>query len=292
MEEKKSMKASRIFIGSLAAAMLLTMSPVVPVFAEEATQTEAEAAKNTFVSEDGVLSIDLPDNTWAEIQDPTSWIVLSNGADQITIDHFANGDNLPAIATANSTFVNTLTAAYSTQNEVFVAKGFVTAPEKQEAINASLLSIKILKYDTKQAVAKAPANPASTTTAQDTAKPNPDAPYETYLVYSQGSGRPVTITGNNGVFYDSEGITFYAMGNGMFTDVYGAYYTTWEPESAPDTAVIGLVSDGSGRPVTIMENDDGTFTDETGNQYYENENGGFTDDYDATYEVSGTNFDY
>ena len=287
------MKASKIFIGSLAAAMILTASLVIPVFAEEAAQTEsaapAEAAKNTFVSEDGVLSIDLPDNTWAEIQDPTSWIVLSNGADQITIDHFSNGDVLPAIATADSRFVNTLTAAYSTQNEVFVAKGFVTAPEKQEAVNASLLSIKILKYDTKQAVASTPANQASTTTAQG---PDPNVPYETYLVYSQGSGRPVTITGNSGVFIDSEGITYYAMGNGMFADVYGAYYTTWQPESAPDTEVIGLVSDGSGRPVTIMENEDGTYTDQDGNQYYEDANGGFVDDYDATYEVTGTNYDY
>ena len=61
------------------------------------------------------------------------------------------------------------------------------------------------------------------------------------------------------------------------------------PESAPDSEVIGLISDGSGRPVTIMENEDGSYTDEEGNEYYESEDGTFYDDYDATYEVSGTN---
>lgn len=371
------MKMSRVLIGSIAAAMVLSMSPVIPVLAEEGVQTEstapAEAAGNIFTSEDGVLSIALPDDSWKEIQDPTKWIALSDGANLITLEHFSNGEKLPDITVADEHYVNTLTASFSTRNEVFVATGFVTNPEKMNKINESLLSIKILKYDTKQAVNKAAANefmivprdmtmyvnvggaalnvrsgfsvdsyiigelatgtvvhvtgvvqrngadygwyqisfnnangyvaadylsttapaaPAAAPAEQTNTITVPDGEVETYLVYSGGSGRPVNITGSNGVFYDGDGNVFYEVGGGVFTDSYGAYYTTWKPDSAPDTDVIGLISDGSGRPVTIMENEDGTYTDEAGNQYYETENGGFVDDYDATYEVSGTNYDF
>ena len=372
------MKASKIFIGSLAAAMVLSVCPVIPVLAEEGAPTETaastEASENVFTSEDGILSIALPDDTWKQIQDPAKWLAFSNGADLITLEHFSNGEKLPDIPVADSHYVNTLTASFSTQNEVFVATGFVTNPELMNKINESLLSIKILKYDTKLAVNKAevseftivprdmtmyvnvggatlhvrsgynvdsyilgdlvsgtavhvtgvvqrngadygwyqiafnngsgfvaanylsatapaaaPAAQADTTNTETV--PVPDGPVETYLVYSSGSGRPVNITGSNGIFYDGSGNVFYEVGGGVFTDAYGAYYTTWMPESAPDTDVIGLVSDGSGRPVTIMENEDGTYTDEEGNEYHENEDGSFVDDYDATYEVSGTNYD-
>jgi hypothetical protein len=116
-----------------------------------------------------------------------------------------------------------------------------------------------------------------------------DTPNETYLVYSQGSGRPVNITGSNGVFYDGDGNVFYAVGGGNFTDNYGAYYSTTVPASAPETSVVGLVSDGSGRPVTVMQNEDGTYSDEEGNTYHVQQDGSYSDDYGATYKVSGTN---
>ena len=64
---------------------------------------------------------------------------------------------------------------------------------------------------------------------------------------------------------------------------------SWPNESAPEEEVIGIVSDGSGRPVTIMENEDGVYTDEEGVEYYENDDGTFTDEYDATYQISGIN---
>ena len=115
------------------------------------------------------------------------------------------------------------------------------------------------------------------------------APAETYLVYSEGSGRPVNITGSNGVFYDGSGNRFYENGGGVFSDEDGCTYTTWMNESAPDEEVIGLVSDGSGRPVTIMENEDGSYTDQDGVEYYVNEDGTFTDQYDATYQISEIN---
>ena len=35
-----------------------------------------------------------------------------------------------------------------------------------------------------------------------------------------------------------------------------------------------------------------TIADEEGNEYYENFDGSYSDDYGATYQISGGNFDY
>ena len=35
-----------------------------------------------------------------------------------------------------------------------------------------------------------------------------------------------------------------------------------------------------------MENEDGSYTDVEGNEYYEQGDGTFTDDYDATYQIN------
>lgn len=349
------------------------------------------AMASTFTSQDGILSIELPNDSWTQLQDPAKWIALSDGSNMITVEHFSNGEKLPEIVVADSHYVNTLMAAYSTQNEVFVATGFVTDPAMMNNINDALLSIKVLKYDTKQAVATS--KPGSgefviaprdltmyvqvtsdglsvrngysvdstligslengtpvkvtgavqrdgndygwyqiafnngsgfvsadylTTTAPSAAAPGASAQPSgntgaasgssgntssntsaaeaggseestTYLVYSQGSGRPVNITGSNGVYYDGEGNVYYAAGGGNFADNSGAYYTTTMPASAPDSEVLGLVSTGSGRPVAITATEDGEFQDDEGNVYYPNEDGTFSDEYDAVYEVSGSN---
>ena len=265
----------KLFSIILAAALVLGLS--VPVLAQTASDPES------------IISIELPDDTWHEVQDPSRWLVFSDGTDMITIDHFSNGEKLPEIVVANPQYVNTLTAAFSTQNEVFIANGFIKNAETMPKINQALYSIRVLKYDTKTAIHTAEPAKAKTATPTPAAAPAEDAPYETILVYSQGSGRPVNITGNNGTYYDGFGNVYHAIGGAPasnFVDDYGAYYSTTMPVNAPDSDVVGLVSDGSGRPVSIVEGEDGTYTDEEGNAYYENEDGTWSDDYDATYQVS------
>lgn len=349
----------KTMIAALAAAAALFLA--VPAMAEEAEK------KNTFTTADGVLSIDLPNENWAQLEDPSKWVALSDGSNLITIDHYSNGEDLPEIVVADSHYVNTLTAAFTTQNEVFLATGYVIDPAVMNDINASMLSIKILKYDTKLAVTKDAKDeytivPRDTTmyvkvsdtlsvrsgysvdsaligslangtavhvtgavqkngadtgwmqidynngsgfvagnylsseapaqsSGDQSSQQSQGSSVETYLVYSQGSGRPVNITGKDGVFYDGDGVVYYAIGGGNFTDNNGGYYSTTVPASAPSTSVVGLVSDGSGRPVTVMQNDDGTYSDEEGNVYQVQQDGTYTDSYGATYQVSGTNSD-
>ncbi len=264
---------------------------------------------------------------------------------------------------ADDHYVNTLSASYSTQNEVFVASGYITVAADMDAVNTAIFFIKILKHDTKKALNEADAGKytvlprdmtmyvkvddflnvrsgyfvsspilgklqngtavrvtgivqkdgkdagwyqvsynnrsgyvdsdfltetapaANTNTAVNAAASNE---VETYLVYSQGSGHPVNITGSGGVFYDGFGNVYYAVGGGNFSDSAGAYFSTTVPASAPETNVIGLVSDGSGRPVSIMENEDGVYTDDEGNKYEKQDDGSFVDEWDATYQVSAS----
>ena len=110
------------------------------------------AAAETFTAANGVVSIDLPTENWKEMNDPAKWIVLSDGASTITIEHFANGEKLPEISIANDHYVNVYQAVFSTQNEVFIVTGSVINAADIPDICNSIMSVKVLKYNTKQAV--------------------------------------------------------------------------------------------------------------------------------------------
>ena len=96
------------------------------------------AAAETFTASNGVLSIDLPDDSWKEMEDPARWIVLSDGANLITIDHYSNGEKLPEMSVADDHYVNVYQAVFSTQNEVFIITGSVVDAEKIPAIANSM----------------------------------------------------------------------------------------------------------------------------------------------------------
>ena len=55
------------------------------------------AMASTFTSQDGILSIELPNDSWTQLQDPAKWIALSDGSNMITVEHFSNGEKLPEI---------------------------------------------------------------------------------------------------------------------------------------------------------------------------------------------------
>lgn len=110
------------------------------------------AAAETFTPENGILSIELPDDSWKEIVDPVRWIVLSDGANMITVDHYANGEKLPEMTVADDHYVNVYQAVFSTQNEVFIITGSVVDAAKIPDVANAIVSAKVLKYDTKMKV--------------------------------------------------------------------------------------------------------------------------------------------
>lgn len=129
---------------------------MLTVFAAAAVLCMAvPAAAETFTAENGVLSIDLPNENWKEMQDPAKWIALSDGANVMTVQHLSNGEELPAMTIADDHYVNVYQAVYSTQNEVFIITGSIVDAAKTEEIVNMIMSAKVLKYDTKLAVKKA-----------------------------------------------------------------------------------------------------------------------------------------
>ena len=113
------------------------------------------AAAQTFKDSKGILSIELPNESWKEMEDPARWIVLSDGSNMITIDHYANGETLPDMTIADDHYVNVYQAVFSTQNEVFIITGSVVDAAKIPEIANAIISAKVIQYDTKMKVKQA-----------------------------------------------------------------------------------------------------------------------------------------
>ena len=138
----------------LLSAMLLGSAIMLSgtVFAEENVEITEPAP--VYQTEDGVLSIEAPSSDWQIMSDPNHWFVVSDGGDVIAIDHFSNGESLPAPEVAGSETEAVYHAYVSTKNEVFVIKGSALKQEDLETVMKAIATIKVLKYDTKTAIAQ------------------------------------------------------------------------------------------------------------------------------------------
>jgi len=158
------MKAlKKTMIGVLTAAMTGTMI-MGTALAAEATQEPAATAAvqedvKTFTTEDGVLSIQVPqdEGNWMVIDDPNSWFALSDGKDLIAVDHVAAGDQVPQVELANEHYEEIFQMFYSTQNEVFVVTGRVADKNDAQHVRDAVQSFKVLKYGEVQMKEAAPA---------------------------------------------------------------------------------------------------------------------------------------
>ena len=135
--------------------LIMITAACMMLFAASAVNAE------TVTSSDGVLSIELPAENWAQTTDPNYWFVVSDGKNTITVDHLSNGENLPSVMVANSFYPAVYQAFVSTENEVFVVKGLAATEEELESLMKTIGTIKVLKYDTKKAVEKAAAAPSA-----------------------------------------------------------------------------------------------------------------------------------
>ena len=275
----------KILLAVLAAAMCLL---VVPVSAE------------TFTASNGVLSIELPNENWKEMPDPTKWIVLSDGANVITVEHYANGDALPAMSVADNHYVNVYQAVFSTQNEVFIITGSLVDSAKVGEVCNAILSAKVLQYDTKQAVKKQQAANANEFTivpmdavmyvATDGLNVRLGCSTTSEIIGGLGFGASVHVTGKvqrNGQDFgwyqvNYEGTQGY-ISAGFLTDKApgektDAANTETGSNAAPapsDSSSASLQFTGDaktiylsdGTPVTVYEATDGYWYDSNGTQY-------------------------
>ena len=290
----------------LAASFALCMS--VPVF-----------AKTTYTSPDGVLSIDLPDEDWKSLQDPQKWIVLSDGANLITVDHYSNGEKLPEITVADDHYVNVYQAAFSTQNEVFLVTGSVVDAAKIPDVANAILTTKILQYDTKQAVKKEDAAQqnasdqkepekketekkadASASSSEYTVAPMSATMYATSGVnvrsgYSTndsvigglGTGNSVAVTGKvqkNGKDYGWYQVSFEGK-NGY---VSAEFLSSTAPAGAP--ASTGLTFTGNAKTIYDSNGNAITVYEASDNDWYASNGKGYSwiSDYEFAEKGSGT----
>ncbi|MDY3250052.1 MAG: SH3 domain-containing protein [Candidatus Choladocola sp.] len=114
----------------------------------------AADSEKDFITPDGVLSLELPDDSWQQIPDVDTWVTLSNGSDVITVYHLSNGEILPTAVVADSTYSNVCQMFLSSRNEVFVITGSAGNESDFEDVREAVESAEILKKDTKLAVAK------------------------------------------------------------------------------------------------------------------------------------------
>ena len=230
------------------------------------------AAAESFVSEDGVLSIDLPNENWKQIEDVTKWLTFSDGANQITVEHYSNGENLPAISVADSHYVNVFQAAFSTQNEVFIVTGSVVDAAKIPEITQAIMSLKVLKYDTKRAVSSEPQATTSDITVipldktmyvtADSLNVRKGCSTDTQLLGGYKKGSAVKVTGS--VQRNGADLGWYQVNyEGGTGYVSGEFLSDTAPASTDSSSGSGSDSDSSvytGNVITVYDEEGAAYT--------------------------------
>ena len=251
------------------------------------------AAADTFTSPDGVLSIELPNESWKEIADPEKWLAFSDGANVLTIDHLSNGEKMPSLSVADDHYVNVYEAAFSTQNEVFIITGSVVDAAKIPEVANMIASAQVLQYDTKLAIKSQDANageftiaPLSKTMYVTGDGVNVRSSYSTTSNILGGVGKydAVVVTGSvqqGGKDYGWYQIAFNG-GNGFvsaqfLTDTVPAGKTavTASPTPTPAagnstrqyTGSAKTIYDENGNGFTVYQATDGLWYDTNGNAY-------------------------
>ena len=253
----------------------------------------AAAEPQTYTTGDGVLSIDLPDENWKEMSDPGKWVSFSDGANLITLEHLSNGEDLPDISIADDHYVNVYQAIASTQNEVFIITGSVVDSAKIGDVCNAIMSVKVLKYDTKLAVKKEQQETSAgyTIVAMDatmytTAGVNVGAGYSTSDTVLGGlaAGSSVHVTGK--VQKDGADLGWYQVAyNGASAYISASFLTDKAPASSSQSSSAQFTGEArtiyeiDGAAVTVYKRTDGQWVDSQGGVYTQ-----ITD-----YEFSGAN---
>ena len=140
-------------LGLLTAGLICGLSCFNSV-AQETAETEPEDVFNVFISQDGIVSIDIPAvyESWMITEDSGSHFVLEDGSSRITVDHFAQGEPLPGVETSDKEYAEVTQVFHSDANEVFVITGYAGSYAEAEEVKDAVLSFKVLRYGTKTAL--------------------------------------------------------------------------------------------------------------------------------------------
>lgn len=179
------MKKRNLYLTVLALSAAFSWS--LPAFAKE------------FTTSDSVLTIDTPDDGWAQIKDNATLATLTNGKDFITLEHYSNGEKLPNITVADDTYEKVCQNIISTRNEVFLITGLAADEKDFDEIQKAVQSAVINIYDTKKAVTPSDSGKISSdSNAGINASSNSsDASYSTNISTDSNSASDGTNTASN-----------------------------------------------------------------------------------------------
>ena len=167
----------------------------------------------TFTTEDGILSIDTPDDEgWGRAFTPASEFSISNGKDTISISHLSNAEgihkeNIPSVTVANSVNKGVYQAFVSTENEIFVVKALASDKANLRSLMEITSTIKVLKNDTGKENENA---------EPDGKKPLADG-FEAYDVNGNARGRLGPYS--DGFYYSSDMQQYKGNGDGSYYGV-------------------------------------------------------------------------
>lgn len=105
-----------------------------------------------FTTSDSVLTLQIPDDDWKQVNDNQTWVTLTDGNDQITLQHYSNGEKLPELLIAGDDYAQVCQNIISTENEVFIITGAAADKADFEEVREAVQSVVINKYDTKTAM--------------------------------------------------------------------------------------------------------------------------------------------
>ena len=237
------------------------------------------AAAETFTSSNGVISIELPNESWREITDLANWISLSDGGNLVTINHYSNGEKLPEIAVADDHYVNVYQAVFSTHNEVFIITGYTVDAQKIPEICQMIMSVKVLQYDTKLAV-----NKTSISSGEFSIRPMNETMYTTDGINVRigcstseqiigGLAKDTAVKVVGAVQRNGKDLGWYQIEFGSGTGYVAAEFLTSTapqqetPSNGGFTGRAKTIYAADGSAVTVYEAYDGSWYDGNGKEY-------------------------
>ena len=241
------------------------------------TAEEPDETTKTFTTEDGVLSIQIPedDDNWKIIDDQNIWFVISDGKDMITVVHIANGDTLPSVELANDEYEEIYQTFYSTKNEVFIVTGRIANKDEAQTVKDAVNSIQILKYDTilkKETETSEPVyavkdiSETRYCTEKDGVNVRSGYTTDDPIIFVFHYGDQVDVTGI--VTKDGEDIGWLRVDcNGQTGYTVGQFYITTAPDTQPEF-------DGGYAGINYNEDEQGGYA---GINYNEDEQGGYAE---------------
>lgn len=114
--------------------MTRRMKLTAAIFATTIFAMSMPAMADYYTTPDGAIVLDIPDQSWSEIQDEYTLTTLSNGTGTITVLRYDANGALPAVAVPSANYAASYQAVMADNKDVYVITGSATSKEYLPAV--------------------------------------------------------------------------------------------------------------------------------------------------------------